>query len=34
VWIAGDVPTPRTLAGGALILSAALLSALAPAQRH
>ena len=34
VWIAGDVPSPRTLAGGALILSAALLSALAPARPH
>ncbi len=34
VWIGGDVPSPRTLAGGALILSAALLSALAPAPPH
>ncbi|HET7867869.1 MAG TPA: DMT family transporter [Burkholderiaceae bacterium] len=34
LWIAGEAPTPRTLAGGALILGAALLSALAPAQPH
>jgi drug/metabolite transporter (DMT)-like permease len=34
LWIAGDVPAPRTLAGGALILAAALLSALAPAPPH
>lgn len=34
LWIAGETPAPRTLAGGALILSAALLSALAPAPPH
>jgi drug/metabolite transporter (DMT)-like permease len=32
VWIGGDVPAPRTWAGGALILSAALLSALVPSR--
>ena len=31
VWIGGDAPNPRTWVGGALILAAALLSALMPA---